>query len=708
MKGRPFLAVVLAVVLLTFSLGLGGWWLIGQRGPLQLAHHALTIPRAARFVPAQAPLSLYWFSDGEQPVAYARAVAPARQRRPSADAIARLRDGAFAAAGLDYHDELSQWLAPGIALVLFDDPAGEQPAAGGLPSGGWLLALASRDDEGARRFLQRFWQTRSLAGTDLQVSSYRGMGLISGRGALVGSRSVPLATALVEDDLVLIASGRGVLERALDVSQIAELNQASQPGLQEQLDQLGEGAALLLARPQALEQWLGWPLPAAAAQRPTQLLASLRPEGRTLLLHGHLQLPAPAGAIAAVSLAPADTRVPADAPAHLNQQATAVSSVPPARQAPAGPPVLLDSPVPADTLAASDSPSGPGTPAPPQTQEPSVQPPPLDEPAPSAAPPDAPSPKQPNAPQPPAPARLQPADPVQQQQLLAGLRGQLTSLLLLQDPAAQLRQPLLQPLVQRALARTTASGPLPVGADPGGDGAETMAPAGDAAPAAGRKRPGSRRQGRDSGDPRRGAGDQRPLSGPRSAAGAFPLLVAQRAAGPLLVAAGPAGWQLGTASDQPAPELLEPALAAQGLIQAPLQLGDRSLQVWTRLESRGQRSGKGGGVGDTLQAPLAAWRQASGSLAWWGRNLAVLDQPEASRGSLELQAALQALDHAEAPLQWVLSAVPSRQLLRAWQPWQLLSALAGGGLDDAVRGLAVALEPEGRTLHVQARLSFER
>ncbi|MEI7953128.1 MAG: DUF3352 domain-containing protein, partial [Synechococcaceae cyanobacterium ELA182] len=504
MKGRPFLAVVLAVVLLTFSLGLGGWWLIGQRGPLQLAHHALTIPRAARFVSAQAPLSLYWFSDGEQPVAYARAVAPARQRRPAADAIARLRDGAFAVAGLDYHDELSQWLAPGIALVLFDDPAGEQPAAGGLPSGGWLLALASRDDAGARRFLQRFWQTRSLAGTDLQVSSYRGMGLISGRGALVGSRSVPLATALVEDDLVLIASGRGVLERALDVSQIAELNQASQPGLQEQLDQLGEGAALLLARPQALEQWLGWPLPAAADQRPTQLLASLRPEGRTLLLHGHLQLPAPSGAMAAVSLAPVDTRVPSD------------------------------------TLAASESPAGPGTPAPPNTQESLVQLPPLDA------------------------SSLKPADPVQQQQLLAGLRGQLPSLLLLQHAATQLRQPLLQPLVQRALARTTASGPVLVGAIPGvdgaeGDGAETFAPAVDSAPAAGRKRPGSRRQGRDVDDPRRGAGDQRPLSGPRSAAGAFPLLVSQRAAGPLLVAAGPAGWQLGTARDQPAPELLEPA-----------------------------------------------------------------------------------------------------------------------------------------------------
>jgi hypothetical protein len=143
-----------------------------------------------------------------------------------------------------------------------------------------------------RRFLQRFWQTRSLAGTDLQVSSYRGMGLISGRGALVGQEPVPLATALVDDDLVLIASGRGVLEQALDVSQIDELNQASLPRLQGAVDRLGSGAALLVARPPALATWLGLPLPAAASDRPTLLLAALRPQGRELILEGLVDLPA--------------------------------------------------------------------------------------------------------------------------------------------------------------------------------------------------------------------------------------------------------------------------------------------------------------------------------------------------------------------------------------------------------------------------------
>jgi len=284
MKARPFLASLLAVLLLALSLGAAGWWLVWQRSPLQLQHRALLLPRAARFIPRDAALSLHWLSDGREPVGYARAVAPARSRREAAEAIARLRDGAFAAAGLDYDNELAGWLAPEISLALFDPPrpaaAGSSDAADSAEGGSWLLALRSRDASGARRFLQRFWQTRSLAGTDLQVSSYRGMGLISGRGALVGSRPVPLATALIDDDLLLLASGRGVLEEALDVSQIAELNQASDPALGAGLAQLGSAAALLVANPGAGSPWPDGPL-----------LAALRPEGANLRLEALLSHP---------------------------------------------------------------------------------------------------------------------------------------------------------------------------------------------------------------------------------------------------------------------------------------------------------------------------------------------------------------------------------------------------------------------------------
>ncbi|MEB3277011.1 MAG: DUF3352 domain-containing protein [Cyanobacteriota bacterium] len=280
MRARPFLAVVLALALSLLALAGVGWWWVLAHSPLQLQHQSLSLPLAARFVPRQAPLSLYWLGDGAGLEAYARAAAPGRQRRQAVAAVNRLRDGAFAAAGLDYSSELASWLGPETGLaVLADQPGG--------PPTGWLLSLRSRDGDGARRFLQRFWQTRSLAGVDLQVGRYRGLGLISGRAAVVGQRERPLATALINDELVLIASGRQVLEQALDVSQIAELNQAASPDFRAAIDGLGEGLLLLQARPEALQQWFAAPAGSGT------LTAALRPQGAGLAVEARLALPEP-------------------------------------------------------------------------------------------------------------------------------------------------------------------------------------------------------------------------------------------------------------------------------------------------------------------------------------------------------------------------------------------------------------------------------
>ena len=300
MKARPFLAAVLAAAVLLFGLGIGGWWLLLQRSPLALQQHALSLPLAARFVPRSVPLSLHWLVAADEPAAYLRAVARPGERRKAAAAAERLRDGVFATAGLDYASELAPWLGEEISLALLTPPAPDHPP-------GWVLALRSRDPEGARRFLQRFWQTRSLAGTDLQISSYRGMGLISGRGALVGQQPQPIATALINDDLVLIASGRGALEQALDVSQIEELNQAGSPQLQQAVRRLGKGVVLLTARSGALGGWLGLPAPGAGlAPAPgaapgagageaavEELVLALAPAGRGLELAGLVQLGQP-------------------------------------------------------------------------------------------------------------------------------------------------------------------------------------------------------------------------------------------------------------------------------------------------------------------------------------------------------------------------------------------------------------------------------
>jgi hypothetical protein len=601
MKARPFLAVLLSLALGLLGLGGGAWWLVLNRSPLQLQHRPLAVPLAARFVPRQAPLSLFLLTDGEEPLGYARAVVAPRQRRAAAEAVAQLRDGGFAAAGLDYPSELASWLGPEIGFALIGSNQGEADAAG------WLLSLRSRDGEGARRFLQRFWQSRSLAGTDLQISRYRGMGLISGRGALVGAKTTPIATpiatALIDDDLVLIASGRGVLEQALDVSQIDALNLASSDAFRRGVADLGRGMALLVARPPALAPWLGIPKDLGSEAGITGLIASLRPDGASLAVEL-------AVARAAATPAPlAGSDLAGDQPGDLPGEPSKEGASDPAGDGASDPGAELA----ADIAAEIDVDNGVDIAA-----DTGVD---LGGAAPLSAP----------------PALNQEVGA----ELLAHLRGEASSLALLNDPRQLLG--LLEPLWARSLG--AASGPLPG-------------------------------------------------------------LVMAADSGPLLWAEGRDGWLLGTAAGQPAPGDLEPALAAQGLIAAPLTLADgRPSTVWTHLAAPAPGR-RGRGDARQLQAELVGVRAVDGDLAWWAHGLDRLQQQAESRRQPRVRLKqLQAIDR-PAAARLAVDGPQARRMLQQWSGWRLLSGLAGAPLGDAVQGLSLALAPEADGLRLMARLDL--
>lgn len=594
MKARPFLAVLLSLALGLLGLGGGAWWLVLNRSPLQLQHRSLLVPLAARFVPRQAPLSLFLLTDGEEPLGYARAVVAPRQRRAAAEAVAQLRDGGFAAAGLDYPSELASWLGPEIGFALIGSNQGEGGADG------WLLSLRSRDGEGARRFLQRFWQSRSLAGTDLQISRYRGMGLISGRGALVGTKTTPIATALIDDDLVLIASGRGVLEQSLDVSQIDALNLASSDAFRRGVADLGRGMALLVARPPALAPWLGIPKDLGSDAGITSLIASLRPDGSCL----EVEVAVARAADTSAALAGAD--LPGNLSAHPSPESAADSGAEGANDPGSELTTDVNSDIGVDLAADTGVDLGGAAAKPPLV--------PLS-----------------------APALNQEVGA----ELLAHLRGEASSLALLNDPRQLLG--LLQPLWTRSLG--AASGPLPG-------------------------------------------------------------LVMAADSGPLLWAEGRDGWLLGTAAGEPAPGDLEPALAAQGLIAAPLTLADgRPSTVWTHLAAPAPgRRGKGDAR--QLQAELVGVRTVDADLAWWAHGLDRLQQQAESRRQPRARLKqLQAIDRSAAA-RLAVDGPQARRMLQQWSGWRLLSGLAGAPLGDAVQGLSLALAPGADGLRLTARLDL--
>ena len=83
---------------------------------------------------------------------------------------------------------------------------------------------------------------------------------------------------------MLLASGRGALEQALDVSQLDSQHQLGDPALVSDLQRFGRGAAILTAKPAAMDRWLG--VPNAITSRPDLegMVAVLSPQRSDLAL----------------------------------------------------------------------------------------------------------------------------------------------------------------------------------------------------------------------------------------------------------------------------------------------------------------------------------------------------------------------------------------------------------------------------------------
>ncbi|GCE64954.1 hypothetical protein OMCYN_00877 [cyanobiont of Ornithocercus magnificus] len=280
MRARPFLsalAVVLAVTLTGFA---ALTWATAHKGPMSLVVQPLNVPKTARFIPQQADLALHWLGDPARLPAYAQAVAPDHRRREARETVASLRTGLFALASIDYERELRTWLGPEVSAALLIQSED-------ITDSGWILVLSSRDRDGARQFLQRFWQTRSFAGAELQTSQYRGVSLISGRGTFLGREPQTLATALVDDEL-LLASSQGILKQALDNSQFGLENQLEDGRYDCITQRYRSGVALLSASPRGLEVWLG--MSPALTQRSdlVGLVATLSLDNTTLQLDGSI------------------------------------------------------------------------------------------------------------------------------------------------------------------------------------------------------------------------------------------------------------------------------------------------------------------------------------------------------------------------------------------------------------------------------------
>ncbi|MBD2247570.1 DUF3352 domain-containing protein [Nostoc sp. FACHB-888] len=171
--------------------------------------------------------------------------------------LSQLKTSLFAKSGIDYKEDVQPWLGGEITLAITtldidrDRENGQQP--------GYLLALATKQPEKSREFVELLFSKRALGGANLTVEQYKGVKLIYDNSQ--PERDL-LAGAVVGEGFVLFANDPKVLRDAINNVQAPDLNLISSPKYQKAIKESPKGAlAVAFLNLPIVAKWQGLELP---------------------------------------------------------------------------------------------------------------------------------------------------------------------------------------------------------------------------------------------------------------------------------------------------------------------------------------------------------------------------------------------------------------------------------------------------------------
>ncbi|MBW4673306.1 MAG: DUF3352 domain-containing protein [Desmonostoc geniculatum HA4340-LM1] len=183
--------------------------------------------------------------------------------------LSKLKTSFLAKTTIDYQQDIKPWLGNEITLAVTTLDIDRDPENG--QQSGYLLALATKQPEKSREFVELLFSKRALAGANLNVEEYKGVKLISDNQEAIAENKIQipqskiqnnLAGAVVGEGFVLFANDPKVLREAINNVQAPDLNLTSSPEYQKATKELAKGSiAVAFLNLPMVAKWQGLELP---------------------------------------------------------------------------------------------------------------------------------------------------------------------------------------------------------------------------------------------------------------------------------------------------------------------------------------------------------------------------------------------------------------------------------------------------------------
>lgn len=243
MKQRSFFSFLIVGVVVLLLTGCN-YFGSGRGNPLSLLRGGSQAnPAAAMFVPKQAPAMVSLLVNPDAIDSFWQMIATG-ERRQGAE-LSSLKTSLLADTGLDYQRDIQPWIDDEITLAVTSADI-DRDASNGRQTG-YLMAIATKNAQKSREFLELLFTKRAIAGTELMFEQYKGIKLISDNQQSSSattqkpdthsdkSRQNSFSGAVVGDRFILFANHPKILRDAINNVQAADLNLTSSSQYQKAL-----------------------------------------------------------------------------------------------------------------------------------------------------------------------------------------------------------------------------------------------------------------------------------------------------------------------------------------------------------------------------------------------------------------------------------------------------------------------------------------
>ncbi|MEH2376233.1 DUF3352 domain-containing protein [Nostoc sp.] len=249
-KQRSFIGFIVAGAIALLLIAIAGFYWFFGKSPAKLIG-STSGASAAIFVSKLSPVMVSFLANPDRLQALERE-----------EELSKLKTSLFAKSGIDYKQDIQPWLGDEITLAITtldidrDGENGQQP--------GYLLALATKQPEKSREFVELLFSKRALGGANLAVEQYKGVKLIYDNQEVITEEKIQnyLAGAVVGEGFVLFANDPKVLRDAINNVQAPDLNLTSSPEYQKATKELLKGGlAVAFLNLPIVAKWQGLELP---------------------------------------------------------------------------------------------------------------------------------------------------------------------------------------------------------------------------------------------------------------------------------------------------------------------------------------------------------------------------------------------------------------------------------------------------------------